>query len=608
MAARGRHIAMVTATAESVGATPVGFGDLPCSFGTGARTARRAAEGALVEAERRHLDLERDLAAAESERHRWLSAVEDAAAARLSAERNRSAGEAARDELGCRTRSIQERSDEVRTSLEDRCRQAELLSTVLDRVEQALAMVIGRSLDSGGLPEVVDELGSIADSAAASGVGGLAAPLREWAGALRDGTAALDPDAQDLLEAFADLDRCWSGSGSGDPAEDPAVLAAQADVLSAQSDLALIDSQVKTGTVGVQTAALIERAHDRRVELESKGNAAAEALATAVAAEADALCSVGFDSMLDFQIAVSTRGVGALVDRRREAAAAELVAAEQRLEQARSTSRLRHAELNSLRDRLGQRTATLVGGSFEHQPQDALRGLFAPPSAIAGERDDLAARIHDLEVGAEGDSDALAELAAERVRLDDRALHALAAIEEAVASIETAEHERVTAESELADALGALDDAQRHVELSAVDVTAASTALNTLAGLSYVQHDVTELRDAILAVVAERAGSVTPDGTGPRAVVIDDPLDALQTVDALDVFETLLDTDWGVPVYYVTSRSELTSTARKRPSDVNVVDGRRKIVHHRRPGWRIRRSSTAPIIAGGAIQGTDGTT
>lgn len=607
MAPRERHSAMVMATADSVGATPVGFGDLPCSFGTGAQTARRAAKDALVEAERRHLELQRELAAAESERRRWMSAVEDAAAERLTAERNRSAGEAERDELGCLTRSIQERSNEVRASLDDRRRQVELLSTVLDQVEQALAMVIGRSLDSRGLPAAVDELGSVADSAAASGLGGLAASLREWAGALRDGTAALDPDAQQLLETFADLDRRWSGSGSGDPAKDPAVLAAQADVLSAQSALAMIDSQVKNGTVGVQTAALIEHAHDRRVELESKGNAATQELATAVAAEADALGSVGFDSMLDFQIAISTRGVGALADRRREAAAAELVDAEQRLEQAHSTSRLHHAELNSLRDRLGQRTAALVSGSFEHHGRNALRGLFAQPSRIASERDDLAARIHDLEVGAEGESGALAELAAERVRHDDRGLHVLAAIEEAVASIETAELERVTAEAELAGALSALDLAQRHVELSAVEVTAASTALMALAGLRYVQHDVTELRAAILNVVAERAVTVTPAGTGPRAVVIDDPLDALQTVDALDVFRTLLDTDWGVPVYYVTSRSELASTARKRPTDLNVVDGRRRIVRHRRPRWRIRRSSTAPVTARGAIPGTDDT-
>ena len=574
MSARERHTKLVTSVAESVRTVPLTPEELAGGFRTRAETAREEADGNLVEAERNHHDLLDGLTEAETNRDQRRSAFEDAESRHGEAEHECAAREADRAALDGEIREVDQRSAELSALLDEQRGGSDSLPGLLERVDQAFAMVLAQQLDAPAIARVANELEVVAVSAASNGRDELATALDEWATAFRDGTAPITPEAEALLESFAVVDQGWHDLGSGDLSKDPGVMAAAVELASAKAAVDELDRQMTTGTVGLLLATSIEQAHERRTALESQDKPSEE-LAAAVAAEADALALAGFDSMLDFQIAMSTHGVGALAGKRRESVDAQMAEAQHRLEQAQAAGLLAQDELRARLAELEERVDVLLGEPFTGDPRIVLAGLAAIPAEAAAHRDDLAGSIHANETATEDLRNGLADLAAHRAQLDEDHTRTMTAAEEAAASLAAAGAARDTAEVELAEAEEGLEEIRRQVAMAAIEVEQASNTRESLAQLRYAQADVIGFRDEVLTAVAARAADVTPAGPGPGAVVVDDPLTDLDAPDARDVFQALLEAAWGVPVLYVTARPELISMVRDLPTDVMCVDSRR---------------------------------
>ncbi len=571
MSSTHRHDRTVAAIADAAGTVPITRADLPPFAPERLELALRAAdEAAEVAVERRdaaarqldetRAEIERldELAARHRDEHERAAARVAATSARLDEERD--ALVAIRADRDVAAEILEQHTSRAATALHLRG----ALATVV-------AAVSAGPLDDPTKDEVAGGLRHTLVDLAELGLDDRAGAVTTWADQLEAGTAALDPAARTLLEDLDDLDRRWTEAGSGEPAADERVIAARQELLASQEAVAQLESQARSGNLGERLRRVIEQAHATRVGLEERGRRAhPDEVVRAREAEDEALALVGFDSMLDFRVAMSTAGSGALAESRRRTCEARLADATAGLEQELDASRRRHDELGARRDELEQRLESVVPGCAPTDRRAALGRLFAVPEPVRGLLDELDVLIADTSA-AEGEARLRC---AELSRLEHDHALALRDIEE------QGRHAASVAESARNECSSATDRARAHEALlerlgaqlaaAEVRVAAADDARSALERRGYTPDDVTGLRDALV----ELAGRRTAEGA---RCVVDDPTEGLDEDDAVTVVEGLLGAELGGRVDYVTSRREVLRLERRPVAGpVRLVDGRRR--------------------------------
>jgi hypothetical protein len=465
------------------------------------------------------------------------------------------------------------------------CRDAHERSTIAAASSERLEELCERftALLAADLPSTADEaarwsarLTELSDQVDAFGATLDRSVLTTWRDQLDAGTAPMHPDAARLLAELEQAEADWLSCGAGELADDPAVIAADAEVRACQDAVAMVDAGGIAGSAGHQARVAIELAAQNRARIEALGKRADPVeLAAADEAQRAALAQVGFDSMLDFRLAMSGTGVGALTAQRRRVVADELAAARAELDRTRDAQVHRHAELRAARDELRRRAVERFDLNGSLPLPDQLRGVLAfpgPVQALAEQvgrlaraaRTDAAAatEVVDQSEGVLGEAgDAVARLAGEV----DRRAQDLARSEQQLGAARDAASEATARRCTADDAL---------TEAEAAEAVAAEEC-RSLEDCSHLPEDVDELMTSILRMVDERA-----DGGGSAVVRLQDPLAdepvelTIRMLDELDA--------GGHEVELVTARRAVLAATRRRRGSVRVVDGRRRRFGQRR--------------------------
>lgn len=580
-----RHGETVAAAADALGTIPLTILDLPPIRSERLEHRRSDALARLERAENQLSEVESELRDRRSAAARAGQSLAECDARSATARAELAAAIEERDATAAHLDQLHLDADALSAAIQVDTARLEHAASLREATVTAIDAVTGRPLDAdrraaavARLREVAAELGASDVDVAATDDAAVA--LHGWAVALADGTAPLDPRAAALLERLDDLQQRWEERGSGDTAADPAVVAAREEVLAAQTALAELESQARTGVLGERARRAIEQAHATRTELEGRGKRAdPDELARALRAEQEALAQVGFDSMLDFRVVMSSTGSGAIAAKQRELAEGRLAAATESLDGALASTKAAHDEMRAAAEALRTAIAELLGG--DGPMREGLLGLHVVPDTVAGARAELITAEHAIDDGLVAAREDLFDLRSKESRTSERLAALEQAVFDSVARIDAADAERQAAEAQVVDSEAAMSDADARVRTARHERDAAAALLSELQSVRYVEDDVAELRAALLHAIASRAGELAEQPSaasadGPRGVVVDDPLDVLDAPDALAVFDAVLGIEWGAPVVYVSSRPELLARAANRQSSVRCIDGRRR--------------------------------
>lgn len=599
MSANARHQAAVARAATVHSVRPVDVTTLPAITSRRADTAREVARRRMDDATAERTEADAELS---RQRATWATT-----------ERKIQTAERAVDEATARIAQLTEAADQAAVTLEeldvqrqatsDALRDATSRADELDSFATDVDDTVTALLEEGVTPQEraalsarLDELSATASSCTvgAAALGSVAAALSNWAHALADDTAPIDPTAEALLDQLLEHEERWERHASGDLMGDPAVLAARAKLEQARTDLVELESRASVGAAGNRAKQAIEAAHRQRTAIESRGSKADPAeLQAAIEAETAALRHVGFDSMLDYRITLSTGGGGALEEAQRATVRARIEQLESELEQTLRDTPALHDTLRSRLDAVREEIDTWLGvAPTADRVADrvaALRGRLAEPADVATARGQLAQDRRTLRADATARVGELAEMDSERAEVEERRSAHLTEAERADDDRRRAETTLTDARDRL-DALGVvLQQLSERSEQAADELDRATAGYGALTGRRYLDEDVHELRDAMLAEVTERCSSEHVDG-----VVIDDPLGDLDDADARAVLDELCARTWPLPILFVSSRGKLLAHLRRRGDAVTPVDGRRRATGRR---W-FRRSDELESIAG----------
>ncbi len=593
MSVADRHAAALARTVETYASAPVPADDLPGLSTDALDAARTSAADALEAARSRHDELVVARDAAERERVAAAAELDELTDAARAASDRRHELEAAADAAHERLIELAESEAEVSRLAEQSGRRVADLEQLHGRLEEIATSLLGHAVapeESSAAAEALEELARAAGDTEHSAVSSAA---RDWAGALRDGTAPLDAAAAPLIEQIEEADRDWEASGAGDPLAHPRVIEVQASLDDARTAIAEIDAHATAGGLGQRTKAMIDAAHARRTALESQGRKAdPEQLRSAMDDETEALRHVGFDSILDYRIAMSTGGAGALAQARRSTAQARVAELETALAATLRDAVAGHDALRARRSELRSTAERLVGGGAS-DPMAALHGLLALPEPV----ESALAQLDGLTRTAAADEarhrEQSADLERERAELTRRRADDLARAVEEVAAAETAEQQAGGVRSRIEAVAATVEDLEGRIGEAARELASARDEVALLAQRHHLDGDVEALGHALLVAVRDQVASCSADddtseeSTDPRAVIVDDTYDDLNDSELVAVFDPVLSADWAAPVVVVTSRPALVQHARRQHSRVTVVDARRRSPGRRR--WPLRR-------------------
>ncbi len=525
-------------------------------------------------------------------------------------ERKIQTAERAVDEASARIAQLTEAADQVAVTLEeldvqrqattdalrDATSRADELDSFATDVDDTVTALLEQRVtppqERAALSARLDELSATASSCTvgAAALGSVAAALSNWAHALADDTAPIDPTAEALLSQLIQHEEDWERHAFGDLMGDPEVVAARSTLEQARTDLVELDSRALVGAAGNRAKQAIEAAHRRRTAIESQGGDADPAeLQAAIEAEATALRHVGFDSMLDYRVTLSIGGSGALEQAQRATVLARIEQLESELEQTLRDTTALHATLRSDLDAVREEVDAWVGGAPTADRVAALRGSLVEPAEVATAREQLAQDRATLRADAAAITGDLATLDSERAEVEGRRSALFTKAGRADDDLDRAETTLADSQARLAD-LGVVLEQLRERSERAVDESDHATAeYDALTGRRYLDDDVDELRDGLLAEVTERCSSEDASG-----VVIDDPLGGLDDADARAVLDELCARTWPLPIVFISSRGKLLAQLRRKGDAVTPVDGRRRATGRR---W-FRRSDELESIAG----------
>lgn len=488
------------------------------------------------------------------------------------------------DDLGERYESAIRRPEELRAAI-DAAREVqqrfedalgaaqELAPSVLEALDPMGALIAGLRLcqECPELTSVITEAQSVGllTSEHATSVG-------QWLAYVAAGRAEASRQIAGMLEEAQRLEEEWQVLSARGVEGDPEVSEARARLEEASVRIENLEGLASSGLLAERARAEIDAAH----EVADAGE------------EHRVLELYGFDSYLDYTIALSTRSVGETIDATVDRARAELVRATDSLEMAREQVAAVLGELNERRDGLRRRIAATTGVEPESLSADVLATIpQLPPELLdvpVAVKDALGSLRRESEAAREAlaecraDLDGLVdpevicgELDAEQVRLADlevllgqaeevhlRAAESLGAAESEVATL-VAEREELLAEDSLLHRAG---------------------TESTVTEIAVVIRSVTEQ-----VVVAD---------TEPTPVLFADSFSSLGR-SAPEVLDAVVTGVPDVQFVYLTQDGSMASWAKQLPTEVGVLVrvGRRRWLGRRLARSRSRQAedNTHPL-------------
>ena len=593
MSSNDRHLAALAWAVESAGLDRTGPIDSTVVSGpsnAGLEAARRSACSERESAESRRDRVAASLDRLRRKRAAAVAAIADAEQAASEATERRQRLEADADAALERLAQLETRLGALTAELEQAAGDAAVADALHAGVQRQIDLLSSGAVSVAEQHDAAERLTELAAAASALGLHDPAGALATWSNDLSSGTAALQPRAVALLGEFGEFQRRWEELGSGDLERAPVVIAAQTELDTARVLFAEIEAEARSGGLGQRARARIDAAQRHRQSIEAKGKKADPAeLSAAIDAETTALRQVGFDSILDYRVAMSTGGSGALVDACRRSATDRVSRLEPSLEAARHTTSTTQQQLRNRLEALQRDAEELTGDAGDLRFEQALRGCLDTPSQVRtaiAEIQEFCATMHGLLQRGRAE---VATLQAEHRTVEQARSLALA---EAARSADEAEHAAeagLRAHQQVNEIDHSLIESTRQLAETDRALVDAAAAIEQLAGRRYLQDDVRSFSDALIAVVAGQVGALTEDGA--TSVVIDDPLGGFDDDDAVAVLDDLIDRDWSVPVLFVTSRPKLVGRLRRPRGRVRGIDGRRRVPGQQR--WRRRHPRAA---------------
>jgi hypothetical protein len=487
------------------------------------------------------------------------------------------------DDLAERHESASRRPEELRAEI-DAARQSQEVSERTLGAAAELAPSVLEALDPMGASIASLRLGSecpdiIAALAEADSVGLLpaehAASIGQWLAEVAAGTAEVSQQIAGMLEEIQRLEDEWQVLSSLGVEGDQDVNEARECLDEVSTRTANLEELASSGLLAERARSEIDAAHE----------------AADGAEEHRVLQLYGFDSYLDYTIALSTRSVGEKIEAVVDRARAELVRATDALEMARENAATVLGELNERRDGLRERIAATTGVEPESLSADVLATIPQLPEVLLEVPAAVEASLGSFERELEASREALAGRRAEwddladpeSIRAEMDTCRARSAELEMLLERAEEVHLRATeslenTESELAKLLAEREELlveRSMLQVNSLETTATEVAVVIRAAAEQVVVADCEPTPVLLADSFSSFGGAAPEVLG--AVVASAP---------------------GVQFVYLTQDDSMAAWAKKQRSEVGALIrlGRRRWLG-RRLAWpqsRQAEDSTNP--------------
>lgn len=510
------------------------------------RSRIRADLAARVDARLGELDARSRLLAEEAESLRRRKAAAAAASAAVSDELDQ-CGHLLED-LVERHESAVRAPGELRSAI-DAAREEERLGGHALAVAEELAPSVLDALDPMG-PSVValrlgsDCTGQEATLAEARSAGLLpedhAAALGQWFAEVGTGTAEVSQHVMGMLDEIQLLEQEWE----------------ELSARGVEGDLVVTEARERLAEVAVRTSNLEELAGSGLIAERARSAIDAAHEAADAAEEHRVLELYGFDSYLDYTIALSTRSVGDAIEATVDRARAESVRATDALEMAREQAAAALGELNDRRSALRRRIADATGAEPESLSPDVLATIPQLPKELLDAPSVVEASLQALRGRLEASREVLAERVSE---LDDLVDPEVIRIE-----LETARGRLADLEVLLVQAEQVHDQAVELLERSGSEADALSAereellAEGSVLGTGGTESTATEVAVMIRAVTEQ----VACGGGEPMPVLLTDSFSSFGR-SATEVLDAVVTATPGVQFVYLTHDESVVSWAKR---------------------------------------------
>jgi hypothetical protein len=347
---------------------------------------------------------------------------------------------------------------------------------------------------------------------------GRTAELSSWLDSVADGSAAPNPALAAMLNEIDALDQRWQEISAVSVEDEPEVLEARQRAEALTHRLAALEELADSGILADRARSEIDAAHNETLRLESERHLRSGGAEQAAEHEAEVLATYGFDSYLDYTIAVSTRSVGDAVRGTLERVRTEQVGASDALEAVRGSAAGRRTAISEERNEFRERILERTGLAAEDLTVDVLATVPELPACLDGLREEVDAALSGYSENRGHMLSVLESLEAEQADGADRP--------ERIRSEAEEQRKRATALAPLVDqasrehdvVAGQMAEAQRTVEeaaerLQAVDRQLASLAMPGSDG--YAPADVA-------SIVTGLTPLIDPPGPDPVPVLMVD--------------------------------------------------------------------------------------
>jgi hypothetical protein len=420
---------------------------------------------------------------------------------------------------------------------------------------------------------------------------GLAEGIDGWLVAVEAGRAPSDPVVAELRDEIAALEQRWNQQAAVGVEAEPDVVVARARHDELSQRLRALEELSASGVLAEQARREIDAAHAERTRLEND-RGRSRSIEEAVAREEEVTAKYGFDSYLEYTIALSTRSVGEAVQATLDGVRGEAMAAADVLATARDRAAAVRHQLTEERAAMRERFRELAGMEVEHLALESIQRIPALPAELVGlgaRLQAVVATIDQQRAQVTADIDRYerwhhqmhGEVAALRSELSARSetANALAPLIQAA----WVQHE---------EAAGACSAIEQQVAAAAAEAAAADAELSALQ-----QADLRSYSAADVPVVVTHLGPlVDPPAADPVPVVLADCFRPLGP-HATAALEAMMVAAVRVQMVYVTDDPLVVGWAR------SLGESAGQLVRLQRPGWFQRRlarreSTSQPLNQG----------
>lgn len=251
----------------------------------------------------------------------------------------------------------------------------------LGEVRAEIAELLGPSEDGSTLRNGDDTRGLAAAVERAAALGALRASDRDqidaWLSALATATAATRPDALAMASEIEEVELAWQQAAGLGVEGDPDVVRLTAERADIAQNHDLLVRLSDSGVLGQTAKSQIDEAHVAVVRA-VKGE-----VDQAVAAEVEVLARYGFDSYLEYTIAISTRSVGQALDAKLAELTARVDSLDVALRAARTAAADRLERLAARREPAQERVTAFLGFRPDGSAVEHLRRIPEVPVPVS---------------------------------------------------------------------------------------------------------------------------------------------------------------------------------------------------------------------------------